>query len=198
MHQIASEAREIQGWKAKLLRHFPVVPTNKPSRNGWIDIYVLIYASTCPNSKHKTSNIVPLIFLTHQDQHRVARVPWAAGLVVHRLGPVEEACRVWGEHLIIFLFCRIIIPLLANYIYTVFGTAEECVPLTPPLNWPPPGEPRHGLHLKCQTPFQQKRRSEDKHSGALRRFGHRTKRIHHFINSCHLHCNIKMNEKWLT
>ena len=127
MHQIASEAREIQGWKAKLLRHFPVVPTNKPSRNGWIDIYVLIYASTCPNSKHKTSNIVPLIFLTHQDQHRVARVPWVAVLVVQRLGPVEEVCRVWGEHLIIFLFCRII-PLLANYIYTVFDTAEECVP----------------------------------------------------------------------
>ena len=127
MHQIASEAREIQGWKAKLLRHFPVVPTNKPSRNGWIDIYVLIYASTCPNSKHKTSNIVPLIFLTHQDQHHVARVPWVAVLVVQRLGPVEEVCRVWGEHLIIFLFCRII-PLLANYIYTVFDTAEECVP----------------------------------------------------------------------
>ena len=137
MHQIASEAREIQGWKAKLLRHFPVVPTNKPSRNGWIDIYVLIYASTCPNSKHKTSNIVPLIFATHQDQHRVARVPWAAGPVVHRLSPVEEVCRVWGEHLIIFLFCRII-PLLANYIYTVFvmsgWTAEEwvCRPDTSP------------------------------------------------------------------
>ena len=136
MHQIASAAREIQGWKAKLLRHFYVL--------------IYIYASTCPNSKHKTSNIVPLIFLTHQDQHRVARVPWVAGPVVRRLGPVEEACRVRGEHLIIFLFCRII-PLLANYIYTVFGTAEECVPLTPPLNWPPPGEPRHGLHLKCQT-----------------------------------------------
>ena len=47
------------------------------------------------------------------------------------LGPVEEVCRVWGEHLIIFLFCRII-PLLANYIYTVFvmsgWTEEECVP----------------------------------------------------------------------
>ena len=60
--------------------------------------------------------------------------------MVRRLGPVEEVCRVWGEHLIIFLFCRIIIPLLANYIYTVFWTAEECV-WRPPLNWPPPGEP---------------------------------------------------------